>query len=225
MRIAVMYTFFILDLPGLFVNLQQMQRDVSKVSSSSYLLAELEKIASDKGFVISDNEGSGNCMFYALSEQLNLVKGIKISHGELRQSIVQYLRKNPKLVSLVFFVTHILVKIIFTCGLVYVFHMIRLQQLDVESDKVAENFALPYTGIVQLQKLSIPPPRMVIRFVPPPPPGISSLALYFPFKSSAIDIPHPLRTFDDLLLCGYGYFWIHTYMKAGLGKVLSSHTG
>ena len=88
----------------MFMDLQQMQRDVSKVSSStSGLLAELEKIVSDKGLVMSDNEGSGNCMFYALSEQLNLVKGIKISHGELRQSIVQYLRKNPKLVSLVFF--------------------------------------------------------------------------------------------------------------------------
>ena len=86
-----------------------MQRDVSKVGSNTDLLAELEKIASDKGFVISDNEGSGNCLFHALSEQLNLVKGIKISHGELRQSIVQYLRKNPKLVSLVFFVMHILV--------------------------------------------------------------------------------------------------------------------
>ena len=85
------------------MNLQQMQCDVNKVSSNTDLLAELEKIASDKGFVISDNEGSGNCMFYALSEQLNFVKGIKISHGELRQSIVQYLRKNPKLVSLVFF--------------------------------------------------------------------------------------------------------------------------
>ena len=86
-----------------------MQRGLSKVSSNTDLLAELEKIALDKGFMISDNEGSGNCMFYALSEQLNLVKGIKISHGELRQSIVQYLRKNPKLVSLLFFVIHILV--------------------------------------------------------------------------------------------------------------------
>ena len=86
-----------------------MQLGVSKVSSNTDLLEELEKIALDKGFVISDNEGSGNCMFYALSEQLNVVKGIKISHGELRQSIVQYLRKNPKLVSLVFFVMHILV--------------------------------------------------------------------------------------------------------------------
>ena len=101
---ALIYIFFLSDLPGqMFVNLQQMQRGLSKVSSNTDLLAELEKIASDKGFVISDNEGSGNCMFYALSEQLNLVKGIKISHGELRQSIVHYLRKNPKLVSLLFF--------------------------------------------------------------------------------------------------------------------------
>ena len=101
---ALIYTFFFLDLPGqMFVNLQQMQRDVSKVSSSTDPLAELEKIASEKGFVTSDNEGSGNCMFLALSEQLNLVRGIKIPHGELRRSIVQYLRKNPKLVSLVFF--------------------------------------------------------------------------------------------------------------------------
>ena len=126
--IVLIYTFFSLDLPGqMFMDLQQMQRDVSKVSNNTDLLAELEKIASDKGFVISDNEGSGNCMFYALTEQLNLLKGIKIPHGELRRSIVQYLRDNPKLVSLVFFfVMHILVKIIFTCGLVYVFHMIRL---------------------------------------------------------------------------------------------------
>ena len=86
----------------MFMNLQQMQRSVSKVNIDTDLSAELEKIALDKGFVISDNEGSGNCMFYALSEQLNLVKGIKISHAELRQSIVQYLRNNPKLVSLMF---------------------------------------------------------------------------------------------------------------------------
>jgi len=81
------------------MNLQQMQHSVNKVNINTDLLTELEKIASEKGFVISDNEGSGNCMFYALSEQLNLVKGIKISHGELRQSVVEYLRRNPKLVS------------------------------------------------------------------------------------------------------------------------------
>ena len=128
---ALIFTVFFLDLPGQMVrNLQQMQCGVSSITD---LLAELEKIASEKGFVISDNKRSGNCMFYALSEQLSLVKGIKIPHGELRRSIVQYLRKNPKLVSLVsFFVMHILVKVIFTWGLGYAFHMIRLQQLDLE---------------------------------------------------------------------------------------------
>ena len=94
---------FRLDLFGqMFMNLQKMQCDVSKINSNTGPLVELEKIASGKGFVISNNEGSGNCMFHALSEQLNLVKGIKISHGELRQSIVQYLSNNPRLVSLVF---------------------------------------------------------------------------------------------------------------------------
>ena len=87
----------------MFMNFQQIQRNVSNVNSNTDPSSELKKIASDKGFVISDNEGSGNCMFHALSEQLNVVKGIEISHGELRQSIVQYLRKNPKLVSLVFY--------------------------------------------------------------------------------------------------------------------------
>ena len=65
---------------------------------------------------------------------------------------------------------HTLVKIIFTCGLVDVFRMIRLQQLDVESDKLAENSALPYTVILWLQKISIPPPRMVVWFVSHLPP-------------------------------------------------------
>ncbi|XP_078376165.1 uncharacterized protein LOC144659573 [Oculina patagonica] len=76
--------------------LQQIQHSASEVNQTTDLSVELRKIASDKGFVISDNQGSGNCMFYALSEQLDLVKGIKISHKELRQSIVQYLRNNPK---------------------------------------------------------------------------------------------------------------------------------
>ena len=80
-----------------------MQRlHVGNVSGKDGLSARLERIASDKGFVISDNEGSGNCMFHALCEQLHLVKGITISHEKLRHSIVQYLRKNPKLVGEVF---------------------------------------------------------------------------------------------------------------------------
>ena len=89
-----------LELLGqLFQNLQQMQCDADNTCDKDALSAELVRIASDKGFLISDNEGSGNCMFHALSEQLNLVKGIKISHGQLRQAIVHYLRNNPKLVS------------------------------------------------------------------------------------------------------------------------------
>ena len=83
--------------------LQQLQHDAGIVASKTNLSVELEKIASDKGFIISDNEGSGNCMFYALSEQLNLVKGIQISHAELRQRLVQYLKDNPTLVSWCFY--------------------------------------------------------------------------------------------------------------------------
>ena len=76
-----------------------MQLDASKVESRADLSLGLRNIASDRGFRISDNQGSGNCMFYALSEQLEIVKGVKILHGELRQTLVQYLRNNPKLVS------------------------------------------------------------------------------------------------------------------------------
>ena len=38
-------------------------------------------------------------MFFALSEQLDLIKGIQISHDELRRTVVQHLRENPSLVS------------------------------------------------------------------------------------------------------------------------------
>ena len=62
------------------------------------LSKDLKKIASDKGFVISENPASGNCMFYALCEQLQSVKGIKVSHRELRKTLVQFLRENSHLV-------------------------------------------------------------------------------------------------------------------------------
>ena len=78
-----------------------MQCNADNTYDKDALSENLERIASDKGFMISDNEDSGNCMFHALSEQLHLVKGTTISHKELRRYIVQYLRKNPKLVSLV----------------------------------------------------------------------------------------------------------------------------
>ncbi|PFX12341.1 G-protein coupled receptor GRL101, partial [Stylophora pistillata] len=81
----------------LIAQLQQMQLDASKVIDKTDLKAELKKIATDKGFRIVDNEGSGHCMFYALSDQLEIAMRIKIKHDELRQILVQYLRKNPKL--------------------------------------------------------------------------------------------------------------------------------
>ncbi|XP_066015672.1 uncharacterized protein [Pocillopora verrucosa] len=79
-------------------NLQQWQQNASRYKNSSNTdpLSDLEKIASEKGYKISDNQGLGNCMFYALSEQLETVKGVKIHHFELRRSLVQYLREHPK---------------------------------------------------------------------------------------------------------------------------------
>ena len=59
----------------------------------------LRKVAFERGFVISDNQGEGNCMFFAISEQLKLIKGTKFSHEELRKNVVRYLKDNPTLVS------------------------------------------------------------------------------------------------------------------------------
>ena len=57
------------------------------------------KNTTEKGFVVSNNQGEGNSMFLALSEQLGLTKGIEISHGQLRKTVVQFLKENPTLVS------------------------------------------------------------------------------------------------------------------------------
>ena len=84
----------------MFYAIQQIEHSAAgKATSKTDLSLELKRIASDKGFVISDNHGGGNCMFHALSEQLDFVKGIQISHEELRQTIVLNLKSNPKLVS------------------------------------------------------------------------------------------------------------------------------
>ncbi|CAH3157474.1 unnamed protein product [Pocillopora meandrina] len=85
------------SLDRIIQELHRMQFDARKAKSRTDLSLGLRNIASDRGFRISDNQGLGNCMFYALSEQLEIVKGIKIPHGELRQNLVQYLRGNPKL--------------------------------------------------------------------------------------------------------------------------------
>ena len=61
-----------------------------------------------KGFLISDNEGEGNCMFLALSEQLHLKKGITMSQAELRKTVVLYLKKNRTQVSVLGFLTEVI---------------------------------------------------------------------------------------------------------------------
>jgi len=80
-------------------DLQQMESDPNEFNEKTDATENLQKIASDKGFSICDNPGSGNCMFYALSEQLQSVKGIQISEAELRKKLVGFLRNSPKLVS------------------------------------------------------------------------------------------------------------------------------
>ena len=83
----------------IFHSLQNLQDPTSKITSETNFSEALNKIASSQGFIISDNQGSGNCMFYALSEQLAAMKGIHIPHEALRRRIVHYLEMNPRLVS------------------------------------------------------------------------------------------------------------------------------
>ncbi|XP_022804465.1 protein NLRC3-like isoform X1 [Stylophora pistillata] len=58
---------------------------------------DLQKTAADKGFLVCDNPASGDCMFYALSHQLQSTKGIEISHRQLRCDLVQFLERYPNL--------------------------------------------------------------------------------------------------------------------------------
>lgn len=76
-----------------------MQLDTHQVNNESNLSEDLIMIASEKGFIISEIPASGNCMFYALSEQLQSVKGSEIPQRELRETLVGFLRENSKLVS------------------------------------------------------------------------------------------------------------------------------
>ena len=76
-----------------------MRCDRDKVIEKSSSVADFRRVASAKGFVISDNAGGGNCMFYSLAEQLKRVKDIAISHEELRRTLVKFLREHFRLVS------------------------------------------------------------------------------------------------------------------------------
>ena len=85
----------------IFNLLQQIEQQAKEDTNNhkTGISENFKRNTKEKGFSISDNQGEGNCMFLALSEQLHLKKGIKISQAELRQTVVQYLRKNPTLVS------------------------------------------------------------------------------------------------------------------------------
>ena len=63
---------------------------------ASLIFAIPEKVASERGFEIPDNQGEGNCMFLAISEQLELIQGVRVSH---KKKVVRYLKENPTLVS------------------------------------------------------------------------------------------------------------------------------
>ena len=82
-----------------FRALQQIQLDARRETSQSELSLNLKKTAQEKGFVISNIQGEGNCMFFALSEQLAVVKAMMMSHEEIRQTVVRHLMDHPALVS------------------------------------------------------------------------------------------------------------------------------
>ena len=73
--------------------MEQVKEEVNKGKM------DIAKKASNKGFKVSDNAGSGNCLFHALSEQLELVKRMRVPYQELRNTLVQSLREHPNLVS------------------------------------------------------------------------------------------------------------------------------
>ena len=78
---------------------QQITWD-TKVMDAKNVSSNMERIAVKRGFKVSDKYSrSGDCMFYALSAQLERVKKIRITHDEVRKTLVQFLKENPNLVS------------------------------------------------------------------------------------------------------------------------------
>ena len=92
------YPFCFFPAWNVFPSLQNLRCDAEQVSKKTNLPSDLKVIAANKGFFVSDNQASGNCLFHSLSEQLQSVKGIQIPHKELRKTLVQFLDKNPYLV-------------------------------------------------------------------------------------------------------------------------------
>lgn len=74
-------------------------RTTSRYVERSNPLRDLEIAALGKGFEVFPNQGQGNCLFHALSDQLDIVIGIKIEQSKVRRTLVQYLRNNPTTVN------------------------------------------------------------------------------------------------------------------------------
>ena len=98
-NVIISTCFFFFSAWNVFPSLQNLQCDAEQVGKKTNLPSDLRTIAANKGFFVSDNQAFGNCLFHALSEQLQSVKGIQISHKELRKTLVQFLDENPNLVS------------------------------------------------------------------------------------------------------------------------------
>lgn len=71
-----------------------MLHDAEMAKKKTDLSTSLEQIALDKGFIVVNNQGQGNCMFHALSDQLKLVMRISVPHEQLRHAAVDYLRSD-----------------------------------------------------------------------------------------------------------------------------------
>ena len=78
--------------------LSDLEKMHSEKDREKSLISNLKKNAAIKGFIIQGNCGEGNCMFHALSRQLEIKLGLKISHGDLRREIVEYLENHRELV-------------------------------------------------------------------------------------------------------------------------------
>lgn len=74
--------------------LSQMEHDAEMAKSKMSLSTGPEQIAWNKDFIVVDNQGEGNCMFHSLSDQLELVMGITVSHEQLRRAVVDYLERD-----------------------------------------------------------------------------------------------------------------------------------
>ena len=97
-NVIISTCLFFFSARNFFPSLQNLQWDAEQVSEKTNLPSDLRAIAANKGFVVSDNQASENCLFHSLSEQLQSVKGIRLSHKELRKTLVQFLDENPNLV-------------------------------------------------------------------------------------------------------------------------------